>query len=203
MFVTLGSCCALGNQCTDMCACAGVTASCHVQLAPTTPWRWRLMDPCSLGVAASMVSWAIHPFMLSTSWCLTSLSCSQHPTRLPRWSQATCSHGGASRPLQLVGSLLSNQPTWSASSASTIVARHACSVCALTTACNMLTLLSLLGIAGSHHSAAITVSGALLMFGRNKHGQVCSCTYDYKRADMFAVLRAHQHCLFKTAVGHW
>jgi alpha-tubulin suppressor-like RCC1 family protein len=25
---------------------------------------------------------------------------------------------------------------------------------------------------GSHHSAAITVSGALLVFGRNKHGQV-------------------------------
>lgn len=26
--------------------------------------------------------------------------------------------------------------------------------------------------AGSHHSAAITVSGALMVFGRNKHGQV-------------------------------
>lgn len=109
MSTTLGNCYALGNPCMDLCACAGFTASCHVQLAPTTPWRWRLMDPCSLGVAASMASWATHPFMLSTSWCLTSLSCSQHPTRLPRWSQATCSHGGASRPLQLVGSLSSNQ----------------------------------------------------------------------------------------------
>jgi hypothetical protein len=28
---------------------------------------------------------------------------------------------------------------------------------------------------GSHHSAAITVSGALLVFGRNKHGQVRPC----------------------------
>lgn len=26
--------------------------------------------------------------------------------------------------------------------------------------------------AGSHHSAAVTVSGALLVFGRNSHGQV-------------------------------